>query len=230
MAEGFVKIDDRELRALLRDAPRQIPFAISYALNRLAFLARDDIRVNMEEDGINLRREWVRRGIRVLHKATKRDLQSDVGSIDPIMAAAAYGGDRPYPGLIPMVGPGLPRSSPDAVIGAKWRRDANLLERVLNQKSDQEFGKRRFIIGQGVYERYKPIDRTRKSKSRASVVFASQPIRRIFTIPVGPVRIRSRWKFQERIDKSLAANWTDEMENAVYRALETARPKQTSLF
>lgn len=221
-----VRIDDRELRRLLADAPRLIPFTVSKALNNVAFATRNEIRKHIKDDGINLRRAWVVYGIRVLHKATRTDLAADVGSIDPIMAAASEGGDRPFPGLIPMVGPGMPRPSKDAVIAAKFRRSANLLEKVMDQKNDAEFGKRRFIIGDGIYERYKakPRERYRSGGPAGKVTYALYPIRRLFTIPTGKVRIPSRWRYAARVATSLGIHWEQAVIQAVDYALRNQRP------
>ena len=68
----------------------QFPYAVSQALNEVAFAARNDLQAHQRREFI-IRRPWVLKGT-VVEKASKQNLRAEVGSIRPFMALQATGG------------------------------------------------------------------------------------------------------------------------------------------
>lgn len=83
---------DRVMRQLDDFAKRQVPFAMSRALNDTAREIQRDIRFEMPRN-FKIRRQWVLKGIQV-KPSTKRDLRAMVFSKDKFMGRQEYGGDK----------------------------------------------------------------------------------------------------------------------------------------
>ena len=217
MTTGFVRVDDSELRRLLRDAPRQIPFAISKAINTVAKSAWLGLRRNVRQDGIILRRQWVVNGIRVGPIATRGNLQRSVGSLDPVMAAAAVGDERPFRGLVPLVGPGRPRASKTSVLPSRFKASGDVVEKLLNLVDPKTGTKTIFRHKDSLYQRVGSPQKRARGDATAKVR-PRKPIIRVFSIPKGEVIIPKRWQYQKRIDLTLAQEW----EQAVIQAVDFA--------
>jgi hypothetical protein len=71
---------------------KQLPFAVSKALNDTANQARDAVRAKMPSN-FTIRRDWVVKGIQVV-PATKQSLSAIVWSRDDYMALQETGGDK----------------------------------------------------------------------------------------------------------------------------------------
>lgn len=219
---GFVKIDDSELRKLLRDAPRQIPFAMSKALNNLALATRAELKWHMKQDGITLRTGWPISGIRVLNRATRTNLRVDVGSVDPMMQALAEGGDRPFRGLVPVIGPGGGRETFQGVMRSDLRKNQALgVEALLTQKTTiGTRTKMRFVRrANTIYDLQAGGFKIHKREKGKLIVLPGTPVLRI--PKASAVNIPRRWKYQERVAFSTAKNWERSVLEAVNYALST---------
>ena len=108
MATLEIKVDTDRFRKQFGEFQRQIPFAISSALNTLAIKSQAKIRGELPRD-FTIRSPWVAKGVKV-QKGTKRTLEATVGSVDDFMAEQAAGEfQATEKDAIPLVGRGRPR-------------------------------------------------------------------------------------------------------------------------
>jgi len=102
-----LKVPLKSLERQAGEFVRQIPFAISYATNKLAYDARKHVISNLDDDFI-IRSRHVEKGIRVT-TGTKKNPAATVGSIDEFMAGQAVRATQEGTQYIPVVGKGRPR-------------------------------------------------------------------------------------------------------------------------
>lgn len=198
------KIDDREVKAALRNFEKSIPFAMSLIANRLAKKAREELRANLAADGIKTRDKgaWIKRQLEFdRHNwATKANPVATLTSPRGILGTAAQeeGGARRKPGLVPVVGEGGARETPTSPIKGYLRKNANTLERLLIQEARTPRGAKRFVrIKNTVYERTGPA--TKRLRGTGSRLVLSGPLVAVFRIPKAGVMIPHRWQLQRRL-------------------------------
>lgn len=208
----------------MRGYEKDIPFAISLAVNLIAKKATADLRANLRDDGIHDRTGWARNHIAIWKFSTKKDPTAIVMSPDSIMKASAEGGQRRFPGLVPVVGDGGARATIMSVIRPDLKKNANVLERLLTQKARSPRGATRFIRrGNTVYERTGPATKRRRGTGPRLVL--SGPLLPVFRIPRAGVTIRPVWRIERRI-AIVQARWGLEiMAEAVGKAIKTSLPR-----
>ena len=180
---------------------KQIPFALSKALNDSAWQARIDVRRGLGSR-FTIRNKYVERGVRVGKKASKRNLVAEVGSADRFMVTQETGGPR------------LKKPSnqfyavPTAAIrkGGKGRvTPSKFPARLLKRKG---FFLTRAKSGVGMLAQ-------RKGKKRYPLS--------IWWIFVRKANLRKRLGFEAQVDISVQKNFGKSFTKAFEAALKTAR-------
>jgi len=87
-----VETNLKSIEKALRLARNQIPFATSYAINQVAADVRKEVKEALR-DQYTIRNKWTEGGIR-MNASTKKNLEAEVGSLDPYMKEQAEGGER----------------------------------------------------------------------------------------------------------------------------------------
>ena len=201
--DAVIKVNDKEFRRRMKGFEKQIPFAMSKALNATARDAVEVTKARLDDD-FTIRSRWVQKGIRA-NFSNKRNLVATVGSVDEFMQDQATGGTR-KDGAVPMVGRGLPRpkiTSPTR--RAKW--PGSLLE------------KRNAFIGdpfdsgvEGLWQRImKGRGKSRKAGLRLLYTFEDE------------VQIPARWPLQDHVEEVVQERWADHTISAIQEAIDTAR-------
>ena len=98
MPDISVRLDTVPFQKAIKAAySNQLPYAVSRALNEVAFASLRELKAHQRREFI-IRRPWVVKGT-VVEESSKQNLRAEVGSIRPFMALQATGGiKRPGPG------------------------------------------------------------------------------------------------------------------------------------
>ncbi len=202
-------------REVSKFVKKQIPFAASLAVNRVAEIAKQDLRKSLRKDFV-IRTKWVEKGIQRT-RATKRKPESTVGSRDEFMALHVTGGTKRKGavdgGRSRKEGPGPGRSMGVPASPGPARKSKT--GRTLPSKWPDKFGQRGkrkpFIIK----IRGKVALARRKGKKRF-------PLQMIYFFKKS-VKIDKRWDFLKIVELSLTRNWASEAVRALEDALKSAK-------
>lgn len=206
-----IRVNDKQIRALLADAKDQIPFAISRALNKTVWEARTHL-VNTLPDYFVIRNTWTARGMRV-EKAHKRHLVARVGSVRPYMLAQTVGEERTEHGLaVPLLGQGRPRR----VLTA--RTTPSVWPRALTRRRNIFIGRAGlgWSAGGGVYGVWQRLPRAVRSKT------AKRGLRLLWRI-AERVRVPPRWPLGNLVESVVRRRWSQICLEAIDEALKTRR-------
>lgn len=191
----------RQIARVHKKVRKQIPFALSKALNASALKAGADVRKGLSSR-FTIRNKYVERGIRVGKFATKRKLVAEVGSTDPFMVTHETGGARlKKPGntfyAIPTAA--IRKGGKGRVTPSKF--PARLLKRKGSFLTRAKSGA--------------PMVAQRKGKKRYPIS--------IWWIFVRKAHIRKRLGFEAQVDVSVQKNFDKSFAKAFEAALRTAR-------
>lgn len=101
-----ISINVPDAARMFRNWQKQIPYALSQALNGTVLAAQGQLRKDLGKRFI-IRSNWVSKGLQTRF-ATKRDLTAVIGSKDPFMREQELGGDKTaqQQGMAVPIGPG----------------------------------------------------------------------------------------------------------------------------
>lgn len=208
---------------------KQIPYAISKALNQLAYDGREDA-VDRLHKVFTVRNEFVERGVQVT-RSTKKNLTAIIGIEDRrgFMEDQIDGGPRhPSADKAGSAVPVAARAKPtDKVTPSKFA--GALLTKDEARKT------RRLFFSQLGGDRLMLLRRLRKRSSRSRGVLKRRYKGREAGTPLKPrevvevvyvfskdVQIKARWPFPAIVEKAVADHWDTEMWYALQRALDEA--------
>lgn len=206
-----IELDTREFDTKLGKLPKQIPFAMSKAINATAADSVTVLKSRLDDD-FTLRSGWIAKGIRY-DPSNKRKLVAIVGSVDRFMEQQAAGGERDAKGEhgqpVPLVGKGRARSKLEAVT-----RPSRWPGALAEERDDVFIGPRRFSGDdrEGVWQRVM----VGKGKSR-------RPGLRLLYTVADKVSIKPRWKLLPVVQEVVRERWADHAASAIQEALDTAR-------
>lgn len=238
-----VRVDTRELERRLGGFQKQIPFAISKALNETAKNATAYVRTDMQRT-FTIRGSWETKGSRTnpgvsMNVSTKRNLTAEVGTGHAYMGAHIDGGQRDGDGLkaIP-----TDKGRGSTVRPLRGSNDRRKLPPGKWPKGLVKPGGRFFMqdVGNfagkkaGTYSGKNRGTRTEKGKTQArfspskrTVVFQRltkkrYPIQAVYVFD-DQIKIKARWPLQKQVEKVVAAKWADNTIKALEYALRTAK-------
>jgi len=203
-----IRLDTRDIERRLGAAARQIPFTISLAVNTVAKDAVVTVRKSLPQV-FTVRSPWTAKGIQS-RAATKKELVGYVGSVDPYIERQVEGGEKTGkdggPVAVPVVGPGRARPKlTSKTPRSKWPR-------AMASKPGYFFGmplfrqqSRRVV---GVWKRMGPGGRTGL---------------RLAWRMTKKVDVKARLPLLRYVSETVRARWPIAGEQAVKRALESAR-------
>jgi len=223
-----IRIDDSEIERELRAMPGQVAFAMSVALNGVAWKAREALRGSLGKH-FTLRNAFTLSGI-TIEKGTKATLDAKVGELDTRwwMASQALGdaARQPPKGVAHVAETGedgSPRPASDKVIprglrvdridkgqrGAfayfVLRRDGEALG-IFYRSGAERPSKRAFMNGRPVPAMVRP----------------RFPITKAYTF-ADAVRIRPAWPMEQIVAAVVDREWPDAVQKAVIKALWSAK-------
>ncbi len=221
MARDFkVAVDVRPVERGLREFRRQVPFAVSYAMNLTARNAVEYMRSDIQRI-FTIRNNWEALGI-TFKPASKRDLSVEIGSRHHYMAAQVLGGEKEAKDGgtvgIPMVGSGLPRTTlKSKTPPSKWpkalvaRSEGTFIGTVQTKKGPVY----------GVWRRVRR-DATSGKVTRRRGKNTRLGLRLLYEL-AEKVNIKARWPMARQVETIWAARWPTNAREAVEYALRTAR-------
>lgn len=223
-----IRVDDKEIERELRVMPRQIPFALSVAINDVAWKAREALRGTLPAH-LTLRNAFALSGITV-EKGTKATLDAKVGELANRwwMASQAVGEDARHPpkGVVHVAQTGqdgAPRPAPDQVVPRSLRVD-----RIDKGRRGEfvYFVLRRDGEAVGVFYRSgaeRPAKRTTmRGRPVSDLVRPRFPITKAYTF-ADAVRIRPHWPMERIVAEVVDKAWPEAVQKAVVKALWSAR-------
>ena len=204
---GLHLIVDLDLDALTRALPgfaEQVPYATSRALNAVAWRAVQYVREQLPQH-FTIRSRWVERGIRKT-RATKRNLELEIGSRDPYMELQQTGGTKTPPPQKHLVSipVGARKTKTSRTTPGKW--PARMLQRP-----------KYFIAPRRKGSDIKALWR-RKGKKRYPILL-QWVFRETAQVP-------KRWRLPEEVAEIFEAFWVEEAQSAFEDAVRTAKPKK----
>ncbi len=221
-----LKIDTSELERELRLVPKQIPFALSRALNLCAAYCRDASK-NAAQESLTVRNKYTLSGI-VTENSRKDRLEAIVGALDTRwwMASQAYGDPaRKDPDGVTHIasteGEGAPRPSPDKVVPRSLRMD-----RIDDSKKAPYFVMRKGDRAIGIFYRDSP-ERPARRKTMGGMPVPGLVRPRLTIQPAytfsEKVEIHPKWPFEATVSDTFGQFWPTAVEKAVIEALWSAR-------
>jgi hypothetical protein len=219
-------VDAREIERALLLAPKQIPFAVSKAVNQIAWLARTELRDRLAES-MTLRTGWTKGGLQI-EKGSKTTLDAKVGALADRwwMASQAMGDPaRKPPKGVPHVASvgkeGAPRPTETAVVTKSLR--VPLAEKKISGHSYFLFRRAGRIVG--VFYRSGPL-RPAKRKTYADKPLGEVrprfPVEKAWGFPA-IVKMHARWPMEKIVAGVVDREWSKAAEQAVIEALWSAR-------
>jgi hypothetical protein len=223
-----IRIDCGEIERELRGAPKQIPFAISKAINEVALKARDTLRADLGSH-LTLRNAYTLNGLQV-EKGSKATLDAKVGELDSrwYMASHALGEEarKPPKGVnhVPQEdGEGAPRPVHNRPIPRGLR-----IDKIDKSKHGgiSYFVFRRDGKAIGMFYRSgaeRPARRkTMRGQPVPSTVRPRLPITKAYTF-ASEVRIRPDWPMERIVAAVVERDWSQAVQKAVIEALWSAK-------
>lgn len=204
----WIKVDTKEFERRLHGFEKQIPFAISKALNSTARDAVTVLQARLPEV-FTIRTDWERRGL-TFNPSGKSDLRAEVGSRHEYMEAQAKGGSKkPHEGKlvgIPLVGRGLPRPTEKSVTRpSRWPG-------AMVEKGRSFVGRPFGGENEAVWQR---VAKGRGKDRRAGL--------RLLYILKPEVGIKARWPMKDTVDEIVRERWADHAISAIQEAIDTAK-------
>ena len=194
-----IKVDVREVERWLTHARRQIPYALSKAINDTLFDARQALVAELPAY-MTIRNRWTERGMRVA-KASKATSTGAVGSMREYMRAQVEGGKKH--GAVPLVGRGRPRPQLKSTTPpSRWPRAMATRPQVFVGPA----GHSRTV---GVWQRL---------PRRAG----GPQLRLLYRLP-RQVAVKPRYPLAKIVRQVVQSRWAEHCRRAAARALETAR-------
>lgn len=185
-----ISVNVTEAARMFKGWQKQVPYALSQALNGTVLAAQGQLRKDLRKRFI-IRTNWVSKGLQARF-ATKRDLAAVIGSKDPFMAQQELGGQKTAQGqgmAIP-IGPG--GASP-ALRGAGLR--GKTLQSRWPSKMPSTFNIRTHE-GQDLIlqrtERYKSVKGKGKGKNKGFSIVRDDRVRVIYRLKK-TVKIKAKW-------------------------------------
>lgn len=221
MARDFkVAVDVRPVERGLREFARQVPFAVSYAMNLTARNSVEYMRSDIQRI-FTIRNNWEALGI-TFKPASKRDLSVEIGSRHHYMAAQVLGGTKEAKDGgtvgIPMVGTGVPRTTiKSKTPPSKWpkalvaRSEGTFIGTVQTKKGPVY----------GVWRRIRR-DATSGKVTRRKGKNTRLGLRLLYEL-AEKVNIKARWPMARQVETIWAARWPTNAREAVEYALRTAK-------
>ena len=206
----YVRVDDSELRALLRHMPDQVKFALSLSLNHTAWDARQTLARELPEHFV-IRNKWTERGMRVA-KSTKNHLLAAVGSTREYMVAQTFAETRTSGGMaVPLVGRGRPRPRiTSRTPPRRWPRRLALRRNVFIGRAG---------LGRKVHGVWRRTPKPTRSKT------AKRGLRLLYRLPE-EIRVPARWPLKETVEEVVSQRWPRHVVDAVAKAIATARKRK----
>lgn len=211
--ELYIRVDDKLVQEALGEFQRQVPFALSYALNETAWRARGKV-IGTLTDYFVIRNKWTERGINV-EKSTKRHLVAAVGSTRDYMVEQTFGSVRKhYKTAVPLVGSERPRTTIRTITPpSKWpqalARKPNIFVGIAGLGAKPSEGKGVY----GVWMRLPKALRSTKSK---------KGLKLLYRLP-SEVHVPPRWPIDIIVQKVVEQTWEQAVEMAVTKAIGTMR-------
>lgn len=193
-----LEFDAGALQRFFRDIERQIPFAMSLALNQTAADVQERLRAELDRH-FTIRSPWTAKGIQV-QRSTKRDLRAVIGSRDEYMARQALGGVKTAQGgkLV-----GIP-------VGVRKRRS----DKTPRSKWPGAMAKRKNVYiaeTSGGPAMFRKVGRG--NKARTELLYLLRP----------EVKVEPEWPFLDTVEQVVEEKWASNAEKALARALKTAK-------
>lgn len=223
-----IRVDGSEVERALRDVKQQVPFALSVAINDVAWKARETLRATLPSH-LMLRNAFTLSGITV-EKGTKTTLDAKVGELDTRwwMASQTLGDPsrEPPQGVVHIAQTGqdgAPRPAPDRAVPRSLRVDR------IDKGRHGAFAY--FVLrleGQaiGIFYRSGAERPSRRATMMGRLVPAMVrprlPITRAYTFAEA-VRIRPGWPMERIVADVVDRRWPEAARRAVEKALLTAR-------
>jgi hypothetical protein len=223
MARDFnIAVDVRPVERGLREFARQIPFAVSYAMNLTARNAVEYMRSDIQRI-FTIRNNWEALGI-TFKPASKRDLTLEIGSRHHYMAAQVLGGTKEGKGGgtvgIPKVGRGDPRTTLQSKTPpSKWPKA--LVAKSVGTFIGTVQTKRGPLYG--VWRRVNRSGETGKI-TRGKGKNTRLGLRLLYEL-AEKVNIKARWPMDRQVEAIWAGRWPTNAAEAVAYAIRTAREK-----
>jgi hypothetical protein len=196
-----MKIDTLAFDRQMKGFTKQIPFAVSVALNTTAKESVGFVRASLM-DTFTIRSKWVASGI-TFNPSSKRDLRVEIGSRQAYMEAQAVGGTKkPAKGKvvgIPQVGPGRVRRT------IKTPTRPGKFPGALTKKPGVFVASLRFDSSPGVWQRMR--------SGRLRLLYSLQ----------ASVEIKPRWDLAGQVGTVVRDRFPVNAIKAMERALKTAR-------
>jgi len=225
MGNGFdIRVDTAPFVEGLREFVRQVPFAMSFAMNStgkdaLAYMRSDvqrifTIRTNLDRLGINAK--W----------STKHDLSLVLGSEFNISVLEVLGGMKTGKGghdvAVPMVGPGAPRPTITAMTRpSKWPKaqladsSGTFIGTVKTKKGDVR----------GVWRRVGRSEATGKIvRGGGKGKGARHGLKLLYEL-LPSVNIDARWPMKEQVEHVWAGRFPVHAQEAIEYAIRTSHEK-----
>lgn len=222
-----IELDVGIFERRMNEFQRQIPFAVSKALNMTAKAGVPDTRKDLRKSrDFTIRSPWVPQGIQ-MRASNKKMLVAQIGSVDEFMVRQVEGGtkiDKDGGNLaIPLVGKGrarsrlrkttpqsmwpsqLPQNDPNVFIGtAGYKKGAKTRHR-----KTKKYNKIRTFnqAGGGTFAVWR-----RLPKHRLKMVYAFRK----------QVEVKGRWDIHSVVEASVKQHWPAEAEKAIAYAIATS--------
>lgn len=201
MAQGEIEVNIPEVVfGLNAIAQKQIPFALSVAINETLAEAQKAVRQELPRR-FTIRNKWVAKGI-VIQRSTKQKAVGSIGSRDEFMALQEFGGQKRARGGRIAIPTRALKSRTRAGIVRKRLRPRQILKR------------KKVFVGE-----------TRKGTGaifeRKGTASASRLIPLYFFIE--SARVRRRFGFERTVEKTVARRWEKNFGKALAKAIATAK-------
>jgi hypothetical protein len=200
MLDLRIELDLADARIDLAELERQIPFATSLAINRLAKASRQDQTEGIFDRFTVRRTAYLRNSVR-MRGSTKRDLRAELSIRDPFLVQHEEGGIRRpgdvYDSIVNPVGPTQRRVG--VIRGRNTPRAALRSRRAFVAKTAS--GKTAIF--------------RRRGKKRA-------PIDLLFVLEE-QTKLTPRLQFQSTVEKRVSRDWESEFGKALREAYRTRR-------
>ena len=203
----YIEFDEKRLLRFFGDFARQVPFAMSLALNKTAFDARNKLRDDLP-DHFTIRNRRTRSGIRV-GKATKSKLEAEIGSLDDYMARQGLGGTK-RPGKAGYVA--IPSRKIRGKGGRRKTTPAKWPKALIAKDEKKKVRKLSLVPGSaGNLLLMRKAGGKRNPRFELLYVLAKQ------------AKVPQRWPLEETVEDVVARRWHINQAAAFEQAIRTAR-------
>lgn len=221
MADNIrIRIDTSVVERGLAHVTKEIPFALSVAINACALDARDELRTTLP-DYFHVRSKWTA-GSMATNFSDKRHLLAEVGSRQEYMRLQGEGGARPES---KGGGADIPTEAMRGAGGMGKTPRGKWPGQLANRKDGSYFfgtkpGGQQFLarkIGQRT-------PRERERAGRTGPVLPRYPIEVVYWISKDAAKIDPKWPIDVLVSRACARNYEKHASKAIEKALATMRP------